>query len=63
MGIYGRVILKVEVRAKAYWSEIIHDDRRKKEIETFLASKKPSRLTPKAPKVIKIKFFLDSYPS
>ena len=37
MGIYGRVILKVEVRAKKYWSEIIHDDRRQKEIETFLA--------------------------
>ena len=63
MGIYGRVILKVEVRAKAYWSEIIHDDRRQKEIETFLAHKKPSRLTLKVPKVINIKFFLDSYPS
>ena len=35
MGIYGRVILKVEVRTKKYWSEIIHDDRRQKEIETF----------------------------
>ena len=63
MGICGRVILKVEVRAKKYWSEIIHDDRRQKEIETFLAHKKPSRLTLKAPKEINIKFFLDSYPS
>ena len=46
MGIYGRVILKVEVRAKKYWSEIIHDDRRKKEIETFFGFQEAIAINP-----------------